>query len=174
MTQAQEASMANVVSVSTQETAEAIIMAGGTEPWALDRKRASSSDFLVCCRKAGKQHSGEEKVGAGFLIGRINDVVPSQKSEGRWKITISHYALVYWPREWDVKRKNPVAYWESEKHPNEDGETNYFENLEFKPIFPVQDDAGTTTREMSVAEAKAGLALKFGVDESAIEITIRM
>lgn len=166
--------MSKVVSVLTHETAEAIIAAGGTEPWALDRKRASSSDFLMCCRKSSTPPSPREEANAAFLIGKIKDVLPSDNTEGRWKITISHFALVGWPDQWNSKRKNPVLYWDTEKYPSEDGNTKYLEELILKPVHRHSADEGTGPRPMTVAEAKAGLALKFGVDESAIEITIRM
>lgn len=166
--------MSSVVSVLTQESPEAIIAAGGTEPWALDRKRASSSDFLMCCRKSGNLQGGNEEVGAAFLIGRIKDVVPSETSEGRWKITISHYKLVDFPRQWEAGRKNPVAYWTTEKHPNELGEVDYLDRLDFNPIGRSAVEENASAQPMTVAQAKAGLALTFGVDESAIEITIRM
>jgi hypothetical protein len=166
--------MSSVVSVLTQETAETIIMAGGTEPWTLDRKRASSSDFLMCCRKSGSLHSGNEEVGAAFLIGKIEDVVPSETSDGRWKITISHYARVEYAKQWQEGRKNPVAYWTTEKHPNNLGEVDYLDKLDFKPVHRHEAVVNATPKPMTVAEAKAGLALTFGIDESAIEITIRM
>ncbi len=166
--------MSSVVSVLTQEPPEAIIAAGGTEAWALDRKRASSSDFLMCCRKSGNPQGGNEEVGAAFLVGRIKDVVPSETSEGRWKITISEYALVDYADQWDKKKRNPVAYWTTEKYPNAIGETDYLDVLEFEPIKRVHATVGSGTTPMTVAQAKAGLALTFGVDESAIEITIRM
>jgi hypothetical protein len=166
--------MSSVVSVLTQETADAIIAAGGTEPWTLDRKRASSSDFLMCCRKSGSLHGGNEEVGAAFLIGKIKDVVPSETSEGRWQITISEYETVEWSNQWNAKKKNPVAYWSTEEFPDQNGDPDFLAKLDFKPIKQAQVSAGTSAQPMSVAQAKAGLAKTFGVDESAIEITIRV
>jgi hypothetical protein len=169
----QEVSMSNVVSVLTQETAEAIIAAGGTEPWTLNQKRASSSDFLVCCRKVSNPPTGEEEVGTAFLIGKIKDVVPSEVVPDRWKIVISEFASVKWPGQWILERKNPVAYYKTEEYAH-NGKAIDFDKLKFEPIVGVQATLGTSAKPMSVAQAKAGLAKTFGVDESAIEITIRV
>lgn len=166
--------MSSVVSVLTLETADAIIEAGGTEPWALDRKRASSSDFLMCCRKAGSPQSGNDEVGTAFLICKIKDVVPSKTSKGRWKITISEYARVKYVNQWDLKKKNPVAYWDTKKYPNKAGESDYLEKLEFEAVPQIELPVNSSVKPMTVADAKAGLAKNFGVDESAIEITIRV
>ena len=174
MWQAREVLMSNVVSVLTQETAKAIIAAGGTEPWTLNPRRAVTSEFLVCCRKASKGLAGLEEVNTAFLVGRVKDVVPSEVSEGRWKITISEYAEVDWPDQWEAEKKNPVAYYFTNEYQDRHKRRVNFEKLEFTPVVDEKITPNATKKLMTVAEAKAGLAATFGVDESAIEITIRM
>lgn len=151
--------MADIVSVLTYKSVDTILATGGTQSWALDRNRASRCDYVVLCRNAKtRAPEGPEPHGTAFLVGKIKDVVPSTETEGRWLILISEYALINEPDEWEGR--NPVAYW---------SDTDY--NINFKALsyLPLEPSAPGLT----IAEAKAGLAIGLNVPESAVEIVIR-
>lgn len=156
-----EIRVSDVIAVLTYKSIETILETGGTQSWALDRIRAARCDYVVMCRNARTRDAeGPEDHAAAFLIGKVKDVVPSTETEGRWLILISEYARVDVKEQWEGR--NPVAYWKDSDYPAID-----FKALTFEPILP------PTPKGLSIAEAKAGLALGLNVPESAIEITIR-
>lgn len=152
--------MGDVISVLTYKSVETILTVGGTQSWALDRNRAARCDYVVICRNAKtRDPEGPEGHGTAFMVGKVKDVVPSTETEGRWLIQISEYALVDWPDEWEGR--NPVAYWTDDDYEDVDFKTLNFQPLEKPP------------RGLTIAEAKAGLALGLNVPESSIEIVVR-
>ncbi|MBY2941866.1 hypothetical protein HF264_19560 [Rhizobium leguminosarum] len=153
--------MSDIISVLTFKSTETILASGGTQSWALDRTRAARCDYVVICRNArNREAEGPEEHGTAFLVGKVKDVAPSTEADGRWMIQISEYAKINCAEQWSGR--NPVAYWKDSDYPDID-----FKSLAFKPVAP------PTPSGLTIAEAKAGLALTFGVAESAIEITIR-
>jgi hypothetical protein len=102
------------------------------------------------------------------MVGLISDVVPSTETEGRWLILFSKYALIEVDDQWEGR--NPVAYYTAEEY---EGAID-FDALKWKQM-PERNVETTppTKQSMTIAEAKAALAESFGVDPSAIEITIR-
>ena len=88
-------------------------------------------------------------------------------------IQISEYALVDYPEKWGEWR-NPVKYTTLEELGIDP------KQLKFKPMpvatKPPRAPAGpdrSKTGGLTIAEAKAGLALQFGVPPEAIEIVIK-
>jgi hypothetical protein len=153
--------MSDVISVLTYKSVETILETGGTQSWALDRTRAARCDYVVMCRNAKTRDAeGPEEHGSAFLVGKVKDVVPSTETPGRWLILISEYAEVDVKDQWEGR--NPVAYWKDRDYPDID-----FKALDYKPVLP------SVSRGLTIAEAKAGLAIGFNVPESAVEITIR-
>jgi hypothetical protein len=94
------------------------------------------------------------------LVGKVKDVVPSTETPGRWLILISEYASVDFKDQWSGR--NPVAYWKDSDFPDID-----FKALDYQPVEPAKPEG------LTIAAAKAGLAITFNVPETAIEITIR-
>lgn len=158
--------MSDVVSVFTSKSMETILADGGSQSWALDRARAARCDYLVVCRNAHGDPEGPEPHRQAFLVGKVADVVASTETEGRFKILISEYAKVEWDEGWEEGRRNPVAYYKDDEFEGEDGKPVNFKALKFEKL-------GATPRGLTLAEAKAGLAVTFNVPESAIEVTIR-
>lgn len=152
--------MSDVISVLTFKSVETILKTGGTQSWALDRARAARCDYVVVCRNANtREAEGSEPHGSAFMVGKVKDVVPSTETQGRWLILMSDYALVGIPDQW--KGRNPVAYWKDEDYPEID-----FNTLDYQPL--LKSPPGLT-----IAQAKAGLAIGLQVPESAIEILVR-
>ena len=159
----------NVFQVLTYKSVQTILAAGGTQSWALDRNRVRNCKYAVCCRNAQTRvPEGAEAHGSAFIVGLISDVVPSTETEGRWLVLFSEYAVVNVGDQWEGR--NPVAYYTVEEY---EGDID-FDALDWKPMPERAVELTANTKKgMNIAEAKAALAVSFGVDPSAIEITIR-
>jgi len=158
-----------VIQVLTFKSIQTILATGGTQSWTLDKGRAKACKYAVCCRNAHTRHP-EDLVphGTAFVVGLISDVVPSTETEGRWLILFSKYAMVEVDDRWEGR--NPVAYYTVDDY---EGEID-FDALKWNPMPERTAQAAPAIKQsMTIAEAKAALAESFGVDPSAIEITIR-
>jgi len=160
--------------VLTAKSIDRILREGGTSSWRLDRNHARQCIFAVCTRNANADWvEGPEAHHSAFLVGKVKDVVAAPDMEGRFLILFSEYALVTVPDAWKGDR-NPVKYahlkdlgidpaklkWQKMPEPSE------------APVdVPAIKTASGTA--LTMAEAKRGLALTFGVPPEAIEITIR-
>ncbi|MGH9733749.1 MAG: hypothetical protein ACRD8A_04060 [Candidatus Acidiferrales bacterium] len=165
----------SAVVVFTFKSVETLLADGGTSSWRLDRSNARQCQFVVCTRNAyHKKVQGKEEHQSAFLIGKISDVVPSPENPDRYLIKFSEYARLNHLGIWKGDR-NPVRYttlaelgidpdalrWESVPQRTERAAS-------MPELSSVKGSAALT-----MAEAKKGLALTFGVKPEAIEITIR-
>ncbi len=117
-----------VVSVLTFKSIETMLSVGGTQSWTLDPERAKSCKYAVVCRNANtREAEGPEEHGSAFMIGIVEEVVPSTETAGRWLIKFSHYAKCELLDQWG-ERRNPVAYWTTDDYDLD------FESLEFLPM----------------------------------------
>lgn len=164
----------NAIAVFTGKSLDHILNDGGSCSWVLDRANAKRCTYLVCCRSGVDWVEGPEAQGSAFLVGRISDVVESPEMPGRWLIKISAYAKVTKARVWQGWR-NPVRYTDLPTLGLRLSE------LTFEPM-PAPSMAAPTPQApaaispvgaLTLAEAKRGLALTFGVAEEAIEIIVR-
>jgi hypothetical protein len=161
--------------VFTAKSIERILREGGTSSWRLDRNHARQCVFVVCTRNANADWvEGPEAHHAAFLVGKISDVVPAPDAEGRYLIQFSEYALVNAPDAWKGDR-NPVKYADLKELGIEPAKLKWKpmpEPSEMSDPMPhTKPLAGVSP--LTMAEAKKGLALTFGVAPEAIEITIR-
>lgn len=163
--------------VFTAKSIERILREGGTSSWRLDRNHARRCSFALCTRNAHADWvEGPEAHHSAFLIGKVSDVVLSPDHKGgksRYLIQFSEYARLNIPEIWKGDR-NPVKYGTLEEL-GIDLSTLRWEPMPASPestpeVIPLKGiDGGSLT----LAEAKNGLALTFGVPPEAIEITIR-
>ncbi|MEQ8693833.1 MAG: hypothetical protein RIC85_00690 [Gammaproteobacteria bacterium] len=165
----------DTLKVLTGKSLDRILREGGTSSWKLDRKRAERATYAICFRNADRASElGDgptpEAHGSAFVIGRIESVVPSPESSGRWLIKFTDYALLDGTRHWAGDR-NPVIY---------DDLTNLGIDpaaLSWEPMPPTDDVSSAAssigeTLGLSIAEAKAGLAVRFGVSADQVHIRI--
>ncbi len=156
----------NVLQVLTYKSIDTILAVGGTQSWVLDRNRARGCKYVVCCRNAhAREVEGKEPHGSAFLVGKVSDVVPSTDGDDRWLVLFSEYAAVNVAAQWEGR--NPVRFYTSDQYDNID-----FEALDWKPM-PEERERPSPVKGMTIAQAKDALAVTFGVDPSAVEITIR-
>lgn len=164
--------MDDAVVVFTAKSAEQIIGEGGTSAWRLDRSHARRSDFVVCTRNAKSAWvGGHEDHRSAFLVGKVKDVVPSPEHAGRYTIQFSEYALVNVPDVWKGQR-NPVKYSTLRTIGIDPHDLNWIPAP--KPSEIVREVSQQIPTPLSLTDAKARLALTFGVSPSAIEIVIRL
>ena len=177
---------AEALVVLTFKSVDTLLKQGGTSSWRLDRAHARRCAYAICTRNGkDRRCEGPEPHHTGFLVGKVLDVVPAPDDDGDFLVEFSEYALIDIPEVWKGDR-NPVRYAKIE-----DLETEFdfrLDALDWQPMPTKPADAAVATAERSppappsspagvqsltMADAKKGLALTFGVAPEAIEITIR-
>jgi hypothetical protein len=161
------------LAVFTGNSVDEILAVGGSASWVLNEKHAKRQRYLVCIRNSqAVDFSNHEPHGAAFLVGLIKDlrhVGHDAKGLKRWTVEISEYAPVLCKAAWKEWR-NPVKYTTLEELGIDP------KGLKFQPM-PAPTKAETaappTVRPLTIAEAKRGLALQFGVPMESIDILIR-
>lgn len=175
----------SAVVLFTAKSAERIIREGGTASWRLDRNNARRCTYAVCVRNAHADWGdGTEQHHDAFLVGKISAVTPTiatpennESPKDRYLIVFREYARVSVPDSWPKGYRNPVRYasldelgidpatlkWEAMPEPTETP------SAEEEQVLP----AGREGEALTIAQAKKGLALTFGVPPEAVEITIR-
>lgn len=177
--------MSDTIALFTARSAERIIREGGTASWRLDRNNARRCTYAVCVRNAHADWGdGREQHHNAFLIGKVADVVPTgptpennESPKDRFLIRFSEFARIDIPDAWPKGYRNPVRYstleelgidpaklkWETMPEPTEAPSAD-----EDEAAIPARKDEALT-----IAQAKQGLAMTFGVPPEAVEITIR-
>jgi hypothetical protein len=159
------------IAVFTGKPLETLLAHGGSGPWVGAEERVKRQEYLVCIRKT---KPGTEGHGAAFLVGKISTAPRKhgfdRRGQQRWFFEISEYAVLRHPGQWEWR--NPVRYTTLEELGIE------LKKLKFKPApAPTHDlpppEAKSGVKPLTIAEAKAGLAAKFGVSPDAIEIHIK-
>lgn len=166
------------ISVLTARGTSRIQAEGGTQAWRLNPKNVSKVPYCVCVQNRNEHWGAADRPHHhAFIVGRVSEVVPSPEGRpGRFLIKFSEYALIDSPDAWPGLR-NPVRYAHLEDFGIADPD-----DLEWHPMPVGAIDASMDDGEdeehggfgpLTIAEAKAGLALGLGVPEESIEISIR-
>ena len=165
-----------VLSVLTFKSVETLKDNGGTQSWVLDRNRAKACKYVVICRNAYHDGvEGDEIHGHAFMLGKVKDIVPATDTAGRWLVLLSDYAVDDFGFQWEGR--NPVAYYTTDDF---SGDKEFkridFDKVEWKPMpEPGQvEDAPVIPVGLSLFDAKAGVALRYGVDPVNVEICVRL
>lgn len=172
-----------VLVVFTAKTADQIIELGGTQSWVLNEKSMRDVGYVVCTRNSDPSYDEEcgvrtEPHNSAFLVGKVTGLtkVDHRNGRDRFRVNISHYALVSVPDFRHGSTRNPVTY-------SDVGQCQHnginIEALEFVPMpAPKAADAETAQaptigkKGLSIPEAKEGLSIFFGVPAESIQITI--
>jgi hypothetical protein len=167
----------SAIAVFTADSRDEIVAVGGSVSWVVAEKQARRREFLVCIRNARDvDFHDHEPHGTAFLVGRISGLKShgvDRKGMPRWIIEISDYADIDYPEAWGAWR-NPVKYTTLEELGIDP------KKLKFKPmptptkvLTPPPPPDRSKAGALTIAEAKAGLALQFGIPPEAIEILIK-
>jgi hypothetical protein len=158
------------IAVFTSKSLETLLAHGGSGPWVGAEQRVQQQEYLVCVRK---EKPGTASHGAAFLVGKISAVRKhgfDRRGQQRWFFEISEFAIPKHQGRWEWR--NPVRYTTLEELEIE------LKKLKFQPAPPAtlslpMPQAGSDVKPLTIAEAKAGLAGKFGVSPDAIDIHIK-
>jgi hypothetical protein len=167
----------SAIAVFTADSRDEILAVGGSASWVVAERQARRREFLVCIRNAREVNFHDhEPHGTAFLVGRIKALKAhgtDRKGMQRFFIELSEYAEAAYPEAWGEWR-NPVKYTTLEELGIEP------KKLKFKPMpAPTKPLPAPPAPEpakaggLTIAQAKAGLALQFGVPPEAIEILIK-
>jgi hypothetical protein len=166
----------SAIAVFTADSRDEILEVGGSASWVVAENKARRHQYLVCIRNARNvAFPDHEPHGTAFLVGRISGFKAhgfDKKGMPRWIIKLSEYALIDHPEAWGEWR-NPVKYTTLEELGIDPTK------LKFKPMPaptkapPAAPSAPSKPGALTMAEAKAGLAIQFGVAPEAIEIHIK-
>lgn len=168
--------------VFTVKTKRQLLEMGGTSSWAVNPASVRRCKYVVCTRntdpsKALDGSTGSEPHGSAFFVGRIAGL----KNDGLWNgrqrylIRFDAFAEIAVDRVWDGSR-TPTRY-----IPLADLKAKGLDidSLDFTPMESETDEDNMNEvsqphhNGLSLAEAKAGLALTFGVPVENIEILIK-
>ncbi|MGE0280822.1 MAG: hypothetical protein AB7P20_09450 [Rhizobiaceae bacterium] len=173
--------MAKAIMVFTGRGITQIIDDGGSQAWALDPKRARKCEYLVCVQNYPGEAwaKPEAPQGTAFLLGRISGVeyAGDEHGDNRYIVEISEYAeLPNIENLWHGWR-NPVKYTSLDELYLDPERLTWHRmpvgGIESHVKAEKKEDRPTGAVPLTIPQAKAGLALQFGVDVSAIEITIK-
>jgi hypothetical protein len=170
-----------VLVVFTAKSVAQILEHGGTQSWVLNAKSMQHVEYVVCTRNSDHQHDEEcgirtEAHNSAFLVGKVSGMkkVDRRHERDRYLIEFSEYANVDRPNFRSGSSRNPVTY-------SDVGQCRAngidFAALEFIPMpTPETDDESKSAlagkKGLSIADAKEGLAMFFGVPTESIQITI--
>ena len=162
--------------VLTGRGIETILAEGGSQAWTIDSNRASDCEYVVCIQNHKQDYFDHKQLSAphhtAFLVGKLAGLAapdPGNDDKGtRKKLVFSEYAEIDIADKWPGNR-NPVFYGDLDEMGID------VTALDFQPM-PVQEPVAPTEdkpQPLTIAQAKAGLALGFGVLPTDIEIVIR-
>ena len=155
---------------------------GGSQAWVLDPKRARSSGYLVCSwNPTGEyaENTPSREHREAYLVAPISSVDPTPDEPGRYIIRFREFARVNVKNAWPHRQRNPVTYTTLHDLGIE------VEDLTFEPSEPQPQPAPSkapavaatssngVAAPLTIAAAKRGLAVHYGVEPDAIEIIIR-
>ncbi len=175
----------NALIVFTAKTIEQIHENGGTKSWALSPTSMRDVRYVVCTRNSDRAYDGEcgprtEAHGEAFLIGKVSGLLfeKLENNRKRYLVQMSEYARVSVPDFWTHDR-NPTRYTDTDTLKDRGIDVDKLDWLPMPDtdgVIAVMSHAELTAAKvnegLSIAQAKHGLSLKFGVPEEAIQIVI--
>lgn len=167
-----------VLVVFTAKTADQILEAGGSQSWVLNQQSMRNVEYVVCTRNSDPAYDEEcgvrsEPHNAAFIVGKVAGLtkVDHRNDRDRYRVDFSEYALVDVPDFRHGSSRNPVTY-------SDVGQAKAngldIEALTFVPMPPHNEGPAPAplTTGLTIAQAKQGLSVHFGVPPESIQITI--
>lgn len=171
--------------VFTAKSTELILKQGGTSSWVLSPTSMRHVRYVVCTRNTGRElDEGDvprtEAHGEAFLVGKVSGVkqVDLQNNRKRYLVQMREYARVSVAAFW-THNHNPIGYTDTDSLRERDIDVDKLDWLPMPDtdgitgVMPHPAEAEVPTSEgLTIAQAKHGLSVKFGVPEEAIQIVI--
>jgi hypothetical protein len=173
-----------VLVVFTAKTVEQMLELGGSQSWVINPQSMRHVEYVVCTRNSDHRWDDEcgprpEAHNSAFMVGKVSGLkkVDRHNDRDRYLIQFSEYALVNVPEFRSGSTRNPVTYSDVVQCKEVLGLA--IEALDFKPMPPPSSaalaqatDPPQKTTGLSIAQAKEGLSLFFGVPVESVQITI--
>ena len=165
--------MDDAIVLFTKQSIERILREGGSGRWRLVPSHARQRKFVVLTRNAKHPKvEGPEPHRSAFLVGKIEDILPSAEKPGRYWIKFREYARVSFSEVWNKGDRNPVRYSKLEDLSIDPSKLKW-EPMPKSTNPDLTPKSAQLAKALTIAEAKEGLSMTFGVPAEAIEITIR-
>lgn len=175
----------NALIVFTAKTTEMIHEHGGTKSWVLSATSMRDVRYVVCTRNTDRAYDEEcgprsEAHGEAFLVGKVSGLkqVDERNGRKRYLVQMSEYARVSEPDFWTHDR-NPTRYTDTDTLRERGIDVDKLDWLPMPDsdgvigVMPHPTEATAPASDgLTIAQAKQGLSVKFGVPEEAILITI--
>jgi hypothetical protein len=168
--------------VFTYRSRGMMLKEGGSQAWALKPASARRCKYIVCTRNryfagAGpeEQAAALEEHGAAFLVGKVTAVEPAPDRDDRYIIRFDEYALLSDPVK-DVWRghQNPIWYVENITELGIDPDKLHWQPMPESAVQALEmTDRKAAPDGLTFDQARAGLATKYRVPPTSIEIVIR-
>lgn len=174
----------------TAKTSGQMLKDGGSWSWVLNPQSMRDVKYAVCVRNSDPRFDEEcghrpEPHNSAFFVGRIKGIrkVGRENDRDRYIIEFSEYAIINdpVPNFRHGSTRNPVTYGDVDQAQDKGLD---IEKLDWRPMPEPSPDArfAIATPEdeqndedvegLTISQAKAGLAITFGVPVSAITITV--
>jgi hypothetical protein len=178
--------MSKVLVVFTAKGSGRIESAGGTASWALSIKSMRDCEYVICTRNTDqtkvKEFGNQTDVPhrAAFLVGKVAGLLEVGLHNGRmrYRVLLSEVADVLVPEFWDGSRV-PTRYLTDieAKQRGVDISALKFRKISEPSSIDVEGSEEASQQQplpgLSIGEAKAGLAARFGVSIDDVDIVIR-
>lgn len=161
--------------IFTRDERESVIAANGSGSWRINvEKWVGVIDWLILTNKVGNSRQVT-------LVGRVVGFEPDTggKNPGRYAVKIDAYALMDDPNlTFSSDSTNPVQFRKAADVLKFDPRTLEMTSVPEQTLRQSYEDTPGATKQppakpLTIAQAKEGLAVSFGVSPDQIEITIR-
>jgi hypothetical protein len=167
-----------VLVVFTAKTVEQMLELGGSQSWVINPQSMRNVEYVVCTRNSDHRWDDEcgprpEPHNSAFMVGKVSGLkkVDRHNDRDRYLIQFSDYALVEVPNFRSGSLRNPVTYSDVLQCKDELGLD--IEALHFMPMpKSTETEARQPKKGLTIAEAKEGLSIFFGVPVESVQINI--
>ena len=164
------------ICVLTGRGIETILAEGGSQAWTVDSNRARECEYVVCIQNHKQDYFDKNQLSAphhtAFLVGKLAGLATLESDnnhKGTRKILVfNEYAEIDIANMWPGNRF-PLFYGDLEDMGIDITALNFQPMPVQEPVAPV----AAKSQPLTIAQAKAGLAVSFGVTSADIEIMIR-
>ena len=165
------------IAVFTSWSKEDILKRGASGNWGVSPDRILQNRYVVVTRNRHSDWCPDDyEHGTAFLIGRVSGVIETDETtkdgRPRYAIAFDAYAEINTPDVWG-KSRNPVWFTDLDTLGIDLDSIEFVEIETGNPVEVPKPPKPTLEGGLSFAEARKGLAARYGVSANSIDIIIR-